>query len=165
MPRRISEEKAKAFAEALIKHGGNRTQAAVALGYKPGNRARVSALQLVRNPAVLKYLQPMMQAHLQSLTPQAISTLQALLSNKSGYIRLEAAKDILNRNGIGTTHEAPKAQQLVVNINLEPAQAAADAKQTLVLDVTPQISHIENATQEEQWSLDTEISKPLSLDD
>ena len=44
--------------------------------------------------------------------------LAALLSTGSPYVRLEAAKDILDRNGVGTAHEPPRSQQLVVNINL-----------------------------------------------
>ena len=60
---------------------------------------------LARIPAVLKHRQPMVIEHLSALTPRAIQTLTGLLTNKSGYIRLEAAKDILNRTGVGAARD------------------------------------------------------------
>ena len=68
------------------------------------------------------------------MTPKAIQTLAALLNTGSPYVRLEAAKDILDRNGVGTAHEPPRSQQLVVNINLSPS-TAGDVTPPVVLDV------------------------------
>jgi hypothetical protein len=39
---------------------------------------------------------------------------------------LEAAKDILDRNGVGTSREPPKSSQLVVNINLSAPNASTN---------------------------------------
>ncbi len=62
------------------------------------------------------------------LSPMAADQLRKLLRNKSGYVRLEAAKDILNRAGIGTTKEQPKTAPLIVTISLDvPAQRAIPA--------------------------------------
>jgi hypothetical protein len=83
---------------------------------------------------VLRALAPLSQAHLNALTPKAIQTLAALLNTGSPYVRLEAAKDILDRNGVGTAHEPPRSQQLVVNINLSPS-TAGDVTPPVVLDV------------------------------
>src|SRR6516164_3074331 len=101
----ISDDRARQFATALISHRGNQTQAAIACGYKPGNAARCAGRELSRNPRVLRLLQPMLVEHLAALTPRAVQTLAGLLSDKSGYIRLKAAKDILNRNGLGVSKE------------------------------------------------------------
>ena len=83
---------------------------------------------------MLRALAPLAQAHLNALTPKAIQTLAALLNTGSPYVRLEAAKDILDRNGVGTAHEPPRSQQLVVNINLSPS-TAGDVTPPVVLDV------------------------------
>jgi hypothetical protein len=58
------------------------------------------------------------QSKLASLTPKAISTIAGILTNKSGYIRLEAAKDILNRNGVGVQKDGASTQPLVISIKI-----------------------------------------------
>jgi hypothetical protein len=118
MALRISDEAAKQFASALVSHGGNQSAAALACGYKPGNPARCAGRDLARNPAVLKHLQPMVIEHLSALTPRAIQTLTGLLSNKSGYIRLEAAKDILNRTGVGAARDGGNTSPLLISIQI-----------------------------------------------
>lgn len=128
----ISDEMAERFAQALVANAGNRSRAAIECGYTPSAAARSAGLALSRNPKVLKLLQPLAAAQLASLTPAAIQTLAGLLSNKSGYIRLEAAKDILNRNGVGASSEPVRAAPLVVRINLSAAAAAGAA--TPVID-------------------------------
>ena len=67
---------------------------------------------------MLRLLQPMLVEHLAALTPRAVQTLARLLSDKSGYVRLKAAKDILNRNGPGVSKEPTQTGQLVVDINI-----------------------------------------------
>lgn len=118
----ISDEMAERFAAALVSHAGNRSKAAITCGYTAGDAARSAGRDLARHPAVLKRLQPLAASQLASLTPAAIQTLAGLLSNKSGYIRLEAAKDILNRNGVGSSGDPPRAQPLVIRINLGASQ-------------------------------------------
>ena len=76
------------------------------------------------------------------MTPKAIQTLAALLNTGSPYVRLEAAKDILDRNGVGTAHEPPRSQQLVVNINLVDTSAPFRNSTPVVLEqeATPLMS-------------------------
>ena len=68
---------------------------------------------------------------------------------QSPYVRLEAAKDILDRNGVGTAKEPPRSQQLVVNINLGDAMPAISPP-TVVVDeeahplMSPQGQGVEN---------------------
>jgi len=118
----ISKQVAQAFAEALIANHGNATAAARTLEYEDAGN---TGFRYARHPLVLAALAPLSQAHLNSLTPKAIQTLGALLNTGSAYVRLEAAKDILDRNGVGTSREPPRSQQLVVNINLQPSNTAA----------------------------------------
>jgi hypothetical protein len=111
----ISKERAQAFAEALVSNHGNATAAARSLKY---DNPKGVGHRYSRHPLVLKALAPLAQSHLSALTPKAIQTLATLLHAKSAFVRLEAAKDILDRNGVGTAKEPPRSQQLVVNINL-----------------------------------------------
>jgi len=126
----ISKEQAQAFAQALINQHGNATAAARSLKY---NDPQQAGHRYRRHPLVLKALAPMAAAQLQSLTPQAIQTLGHLLNNGSPYVRLEAAKDVLDRNGVGTSREPPRSAQLIVNINLSPS-IAADTSAPIVLE-------------------------------
>jgi hypothetical protein len=138
----ITDERAKAFAKALVACGGNKTQAAITIGYDIGPRSRVAGSDLARNPKVLKYLQPMVLEALQALTPRAVVTLGALLNNKSGYIRLEAVKDILNRNGVGVGKEPVQTGQLVVNINIRDHDKLGGGVETSSLP-QPQVVDVE----------------------
>jgi phage terminase small subunit len=134
MPAPISDERAKAFAQALVASGGNRAQAAASLGY-PSKWAKERGMALVRNPKVQKYLQTELYQQLQSLTPKAVATLEALLSNKSAYIRLDAAKDILNRNGISAQHDRISSQPLSAIINLDvpkPPETSESSATTII---------------------------------
>ena len=126
----ISREAAEAFAEALILNHGNATAAARSLKY---DNASSTGHRYSRHPLVLKALAPLAQAHLAAMTPRAIQTLGSLLSASSAFVRLEAAKDILDRNGVGTSREPPRSQQLVVNINLGDAMLTP-AQPSIVLD-------------------------------
>jgi hypothetical protein len=122
----ISKERAQAFAEALVSNHGNATAAARSLEY---DNPKGVGHRYSRHPLVLKALAPLAQQHLSALTPKAIQTLAALLHAKSAFVRLEAAKNILDRNGVGTSHEAPRSQQLVVNINLGDTTPAVPTSQ------------------------------------
>ena len=144
----ISDDRAQQFATALISHCGNQTRAAIACGYKPGNAARCAGSHLSRNPRVLRLLQPMLVEHLAALTPKALKTLAGLLSHKSGYIRLKAAKDILNRNAVGMGREPVRGAPLLIRITLGSDAPAQDVTQSLSPEIAPQ----------------RRVSPPLSLD-
>src|SRR5215472_10069596 len=70
------------------------------------------------SPAVAKHLQVEAQRELQYLTPRAIRTIAGLLTNKSGYIRLDAAKEVLKANGIGQSKDSAAAQPLLISIQI-----------------------------------------------
>lgn len=134
----ISKEVAQAFAEALVLNHGNATAAARSLKY---DNPKGVGHRYSRHPLVLKALAPLAQQHLSALTPKAVQTLATLLHAKSAFVRLEAAKDILDRNGVGTSHEAPRSNQLVVYINLGDA-LPAHIPDVVVLDneATPHVA-------------------------
>lgn len=115
--------KQKAFALALVMNGGNRTKAAKAAGYS-AKTADVMGSELSRNPKVRAELRRMTVDMLDDLAPKAVRTLDKLLRNHSGYVRLEAAKDILNRNMVGVLKQAPTTAAVTVNINLVPVSGA-----------------------------------------
>jgi phage terminase small subunit len=120
------------FADALIANGGNLTKAAIAVGYS-AKTAAVTGSKLSVNPQGRALLRARTEQMLDFLAPLAVEQLRKLLWNKSGYVRLEAVKDILNRDAIGVAKEAPKTAPLVVNINLgaadQPQRAAAEQPQ------------------------------------
>lgn len=165
----ISEERAQAFAQALINNHGNATAAARSLNY---DDAPQSGHRMSRHPLVQKALAPMAHAQLQSLTPQAIRTLGHLLNNGSPYVRLEAAKDVLDRNGVGTSREPPKSAQLVVNINLVPAAPVLDpatldltaaSVTSVVSKETPlENSDISSSTTSSAYDFSPEALQPLA---
>jgi hypothetical protein len=127
--------------EALVLNHGNATAAARSLKY---DNPKGVGHRYSRHPLVLKALAPLAQQHLSALTPKAVQTLATLLHAKSAFVRLEAAKDILDRNGVGTSHEAPRSSQLVVNINLGSTIADASVPPVVLEnEATPMSPNIE----------------------
>ena len=118
MPAPISDAHARAFAMALIRHGGNRRLAARDMGYPEGKNAKTRQMDMVRNPKVQRHLQGEIMSQLQALTPKALATLSALLSNKSAYVRLDAAKDVLNRNAVGIDRDKSNTPPLLISIKI-----------------------------------------------
>ena len=59
--------------------------------------------------------------------PEAAKTMMSLLKNKSGYVRLQAAQDILNRNKVGTDGNTHGAGGFVFRIDL-----GGDAKSVVI---------------------------------
>jgi hypothetical protein len=118
MPAMISEERAREFAAALVASGGNRTAAGKLCNFPPGNAGSHLAMRMVRHPLVQKHLQTEVQQKLQSVTPKAVAALEGLLTSKSAYIRLDAAKDVLTRNGIGTQRDGASTTPMLINIQI-----------------------------------------------
>jgi phage terminase small subunit len=109
--------KQRAFCEALLANGGNRTKAAITAGYGRAG-AHVTGHRLAKLPQVRKYLAQAAEALIAEAAPQAAETMRKLLKHKSGYVRFEAAKDVLNRNGVGSTTGQGSGVSLNVVIKL-----------------------------------------------
>jgi hypothetical protein len=80
----------------------------------------------------------MLVERLAALTPRAVQALAGSLDDKSGYIRLKAAKDILNRNGVGVAPEPVCGAPLLIRINLGSDAPARDAPQSQSPEIAPQ---------------------------
>jgi len=146
----ISDAKARAFALALVANGGNLTAAARTLGY---DNPRSAGHALSRHPAVAKHLQVEAQAELQSLTPKAVRTIAGLLTNKSGYIRLDAAKEVLRANNIGIAKDKSNTQPLLISIqigdkNLFPSQSGP--AEVPVAEASAEVMGADHSTQPSQ---------------
>jgi hypothetical protein len=148
MPAPISDEHARAFAQALIRHGGNRRLAARDMGYPDSKNAKVRQMAMVRNPKVQKYLQAEIPNQLQSLTPKAVATLKALLTSKSAYIRLDAAKEVLTRNGIGTQRNGASTAPLIIDIQIGGRKIAPGTSESVATTIN------KYADIERTWDLD-----------
>lgn len=108
-----------AFVRNLVGNGGNRTQAALDAGYSP-KCAREQAYELMRIPHVMQAVLEHSMAEFISNAPRAQATLIDLLDGKSEYVRLEAAKDLLDRAGLKPTqkHDHRIAGDISVSIDL-----------------------------------------------
>lgn len=119
--------KQRAFVDAFLANGGNRTKAAIEAGYGEKS-AHVTGCRLAKHPKIRAALAEYTTQVLAELAPHAALTLGHLLGSKSGYVRLEAAKTILDRNGVGVQKQPTQQQAMVVNIKL------GDTKGTPVID-------------------------------
>jgi phage terminase small subunit len=108
-----------AFVRNLVGNGGSRTQAAIDAGYSP-KCAREQAYELMRIPHVMQAVLEHSMAEFISNAPKASTTLMRLLEGKSEYVRLEAAKEILDRAGLKPTqkHDHRVAGDISVSIDL-----------------------------------------------
>jgi phage terminase small subunit len=89
-------EKQQAFVSAYVASGGRVAKAAEAAGYAAPNEGS----RLLRNPNVLKAIQQAVMDDLGSAAVSALSAVKRLVrSANSEYVKLEAAKDILDRAG------------------------------------------------------------------
>ena len=90
----------RAFVEAYVANGGNRTKAAEEAGYGPGNSGRVTAQKTMKLPHVQQYLMQQVAEAFSQHAASAVSTVAQLAKNgKSEYVKLQAAQDLLDRAG------------------------------------------------------------------
>lgn len=89
-----------ALVDHLVATGGTLAKAAEAAGYAEGDSGRVTASKTIRLPHVQQY---MMQRVAETIglnaTTAAAQVMKLATGAKSEYVKLEAAKDILDRAG------------------------------------------------------------------
>jgi phage terminase small subunit len=112
-------EKQAAFVKALVTNGGNKTQAAITAGYSP-KTAREQAYDLIKIPHVMHAILEATLTNFIANAPKAQATLKSLLEAKSEYVRLEAAKDLLDRAGLKPVdkHSHSITGDISINIDL-----------------------------------------------
>jgi phage terminase small subunit len=131
-PAQALTPKQERFVEAYLANNGNGTQAAIAAGYGQKS-AHVTASRLIRLPKVRNALIEHTDLILAQAAPFAAQRLHELIRHKSGYVSLEAAKDVLNRNRIGAGDAGAQRSPLVVNISIPDARGPHGP----IVDVTP----------------------------
>lgn len=95
----------------MILHDGcNPTRAAERLG-----RNKAWAYNTINKQHVIEYRQQLAMMTLGWDATQAMATMRELLGSKSQYVRLEAARDLMDRAGF--RNDAPKAPSTAVQIN------------------------------------------------
>ena len=111
---RVAHEKvtdAQAELVHMMLHDGcNPTEAAKRLG-----RNKAWAYNSLNKQHVVEYRQALGLQTLGWDATQAMATMRELLRDKSSYVRLEAAKDLLDRAGM--TMDAPKVPSTAVQVN------------------------------------------------
>jgi len=100
MERKLTAKQQR-FVEEYLRNGGQQTQAAQLAGYAPGI-ADDMASRLVRNPLIQKALAIQTVATLGLYAIPALHRVRTLVDHsRSDYVKLEAAKDLLDRAGFG----------------------------------------------------------------
>ena len=104
------------------------------------------------------------QAELQNLTPRAIRALAALLTNKSGYIRLDAAEQVLDRNGVGVAKDKGNTAPLLISIQIGDRTVGSAAPDQPALEAEAQRSGAEAASlpalQSKAWGSVSQSASP-----
>lgn len=94
----------------ILHDGCNPTQAAERLG-----RNKAWAYNTLNKQHVIEYRQQIAMQTLGWDATQAMATMRSLLTDKSSYVRLEAAKDMLDRSGFKV--DGPSVPSTAVQIN------------------------------------------------
>jgi phage terminase small subunit len=110
--------KAEAFVLAFVENGGKGPAAARSAGYSPAS-ARSMAQQLLATSKVSEAIASQCIRQLVSSAPSALAVVASLQRNaKSEYVRLEAAKDVLDRVGLSAPKRVHLGGQLSVVFDL-----------------------------------------------
>ena len=94
----------------ILHDGCNPTEAAERLG-----RNKAWAYNTLRKQHVIEYRQQLAMMTLGWDATQAMATMRELLNSKSQYVRLEAARDLMDRAGL--RQDAVRAPSTAVQIN------------------------------------------------
>lgn len=98
---------------ALLHDGCNPTEAAKRLG-----RNKAWAYNTLNKQHVIEYGQQIAMQTLGWDATQAMATMRNLLTDKSSYVRLEAAKDMLDRSGFKVDSVNTPSTAVQINFNV-----------------------------------------------
>lgn len=125
-------ERQRAFVDAYLANGGRSGKAALSAGYA-ARSADTAASRLVANPLIQHAI---LKATLTAIGLSAVPALATVrrLSEKarSEYVRLEAARDLLDRAGFRPPERVDHRLDagLTVTLNLQPRRAAEGGSET-----------------------------------
>ena len=103
-------ENQQELVHAILHNGCNPTQAAEQLG-----RNKAWAYNTLKKQHVIEYRQQLAMMTLGWDATQAMATMRELLDSKSQYVRLEAARDLMDRAGF--RQDVVRAPSTAVQIN------------------------------------------------
>jgi len=146
-PARAMTRMQQRFVDAYLANGGKGTEAAAEAGYAIGS-ADTQASNLLRNPLVQ---QAIMRSTLTAIGLSAVPALMVVTklmsAAKSDYVKLEAAKDLLDRAGLAAPQRVDHRldSSLTVSFDLGGSKTDASAivtphntgKSPPMLDLTP----------------------------
>ena len=98
---------------AILHDGCNPTTAAERLG-----RNKAWAYNTLNKQHVIDYRQQIAMQTLGWDATQAMATMRSLLTDKSSYVRLEAAKDMLDRSGFKVDAQHAPSTAVQINFNV-----------------------------------------------
>lgn len=115
-------DKMAAFCDHYVRNGGKVGMASIAAGYSD----RTVGSHLLRDPRIINRIQRLTLDEIGAAAPGALAMVKKLVrSSRSDYVRLEAAKDILNRAGFipPTRIDHRVAADLTVSFDVSPEQS------------------------------------------
>ena len=98
----------------ILHDGCNPTEAAKRLG-----RNKAWAFNTLRKQHVIEYRQQLAMMTLGWDATQAMATMRELLNSKSQYVRLEAARDLMDRAGIRQDVVKTPSTAVQINFNVD----------------------------------------------
>lgn len=120
----------QAFVEAYVANGGNATKAALAAGYAKAS-ASVTASRTLRLPHVQQELQKQMVAAIGLAAVPAIQRVKGLMRTaKSDYVKLEAARDLLDRAGFKPPDRVAVALDAGLSVSFDIAPKGGGVQNT-----------------------------------
>ncbi len=105
------------LAEEIVLSGRNKTKAIKAAGYASDS----SGFNALRLPHVRDYIRSLINEHLQDSSILAVHTIRDLMTDaRPDYVKLEAAKDVLDRAGFKPIdkHTHLHAGEVTITIDL-----------------------------------------------
>jgi hypothetical protein len=139
-PARELTDKQAAFVKEYVGNGGNGQAAAIAAGYSKQS-ANSIAVQLKRNPLIQQAVQKELVTQMGYAAVPALARIVQLVDGaRSDYVRLEAAKDLLNRSGFQAPTRVDHRLDAGLSVTLslgKATQTGGGVEMKEVSEVTP----------------------------
>jgi predicted esterase len=119
-------QKQQRFVSEYLQNGGNQTAAALSAGYSEGAAADMAS-RMVRNPLIQQAIQRETLTAIGLSVAPALHRVVTLIDHaRSDYVKLEAAKDVLNRAGFAAPQRVDHRldQSLTVHFDLGGSKTA-----------------------------------------
>lgn len=133
-PKGKTSDRQKRFAKEIVKSPRKPRRAAIRAGYSQNSASLMAAANL-QNADVQELIIAEAREHLANASMDAADVLVQALSHKAIGVRMQAAREILDRTGVMPKRDAGKGNaSLHVTINLTPTQQQQHVDPTPVID-------------------------------